>query len=151
MRVRWFVLALAVLASGAASPADQTQVMVPINRFMYAMNHGDAAGAAAACAADMSIIDPVPPYEWHGPDACNRWLAALGAHAAANGLTEFQATLGAPRYFDITGDHAYVVLPAELSYKANGKPMKEPGNTFTVALAKGGSGWQIAAWAWSKK
>ena len=151
MPVRWIVVALALLTSGATSPADQTQVMVPINRFTYALNHGDAQSATAACASDMSILDSIPPYEWHGPGACTAWLGAFAADAAANGLSEIQVTLGTPRHVDLHGDHAYVVVPADLSYKLNGKATKEPGNTFTIALEKGASGWQISAWSWSKK
>ena len=51
---------------------------------------------------------------------------------------------------DVTGDRAYVVVPASYKYKEHGKPVSETGSTFTVALQKGPAGWLIAGWAWSK-
>ena len=59
-------------------------------------------------------------------------------------------TLGAPKHVAVTGDRAYVVVPADYAYKQKGKPVKEIASLFTVALQKGAAGWRITAWSWSK-
>ena len=59
-------------------------------------------------------------------------------------------TLGEPRHVDVTGDRAYVVVPADYAYKMKGEPAQETGSTLTVALQKGAAGWRITGWAWTK-
>ena len=75
---------------------------------------------------------------------------AYDADVKKNGITDGFVTLGKPRHVDVVGDHAYVVVPATYTWKQNGKPMKESGSTFTLALQKVGTGWRIVAWTWSK-
>ncbi len=153
VRLRTMLLALAVacLASGAAPSPQETEVLVPVRQFIYAVNKGDTQGALAVCADEMSIIDEIAPYEWHGPGACSRWLADFGAYAQQNAMTEIVVTLGAPRHVDVDGENAYVVTPADLNYKLNGKPTKQVGSTFTVTLKKMEAAWRITGWAWAKK
>ena len=50
----------------------------------------------------------------------------------------------------ITADRAYVVVPANYTFKKNGKLVKETGSMFTFALQKGEAGWRITGWAWAK-
>jgi len=56
--------------------------------------------------------------------------------------------VGAPLHNNITGDSAYVVVPATMTFKVGGKQVT--GAFFTVALRKFAEGWRIAAWAWTK-
>jgi hypothetical protein len=49
-----------------------------------------------------------------------------------------------------TGDSAYVVAPATMTFDLNGTPVTQSGATFTVALRRFTDSWRIAAWAWSK-
>jgi hypothetical protein len=51
---------------------------------------------------------------------------------------------------DVTADRAYVVVPADYTYKQKGKAMKQTGSILTVALQKGSAGWRITGWAWSR-
>ena len=37
-----------------------------------------------------------------------------------------------------------------LTFKENGKPVKEGAATFTLVLQKGTGGWLITAWSWAK-
>ena len=60
-----------------------------------------------------------------------------------NGITDGVVTLGSPRHVDIMGDRAYVVVPANYTFKQKGKPGKEIGSTLTVALQKGPTGWRM--------
>ena len=72
------------------------------------------------------------------------------ADATKNGITDGIVTLSKPRHIDVTGDRAYVVVPANYTYKKKGKLVKEIGSMFTFALQKGEAGWRITGWTWSK-
>ncbi len=143
-----FVLLLLIPALAAAT--DQTDVMVPIHQFVDGFNKGDTASALAACAEQTSIIDEFPPHEWHGAGACSTWAKDYEVEAKKQGISDPAVTLGKPRHMDVTGDLAYVVMPANYTFKQQGKPMKETGSTFTFVLQKGSAGWRIIAWTWSK-
>jgi ketosteroid isomerase-like protein len=143
-------LALAAFAAGPTAEAQTTDVMATVNQFVDSFNKGDAATAAAACADQTSILDEFPPHEWHGPGACSTWMKDYDADAKANGITDGVVTLGDPRHVDISGDRAYVVVPADYTFKMKGKPDEETGSTLTVALQKSAAGWRITGWAWTK-
>lgn len=146
------VIALAVVAlmQGTASAQDQTAVMASVRQFVDAFNKGDTKGAAAMCAAQTSIIDEFPPHEWHGAAGCAQWMKDYEIDAKKNGITDGTVTLKTPKHVDITGDRAYVVVPANYVYKAKGKTIKENGALFTLVLQKARAGWRITGWAWAK-
>jgi len=58
--------------------------------------------------------------------------------------------LGEPLHVQITGDSAYVLVPATMSFNLRGQQVTQSGATFTVALRKFEDGWRIASWAWAK-
>jgi ketosteroid isomerase-like protein len=150
MRVVSMAFLVAVLVSGPAVAAEKDDVMVPVKQFLDGFNKGDVKTALAACAEQTSIVDEFPPHEWHGPGACATWANDFDADARKNGITDGKVTLGKPRHVDVSGDRAYVVIPASYAYKLKGKPMKEAGSTLTIALQKGASGWLMTGWAWTK-
>jgi hypothetical protein len=147
----FIALALALLAATPTFASDKTDVMATIRQFMDGFNKGDVDSAVATCADQTSIIDEFSPYEWHGVGACSNWANDYVADAKKNGITDGIVTLGKPRHVDIAGDRAYVVIPANYKFKQKGKVVSEIGSTFTVALQKGGAGWRITGWAWSKR
>ena len=59
-------------------------------------------------------------------------------------------TLGKALHNKITGDSAYVVVPATMTFKVHCKQVTQTGAVFTVALRKLAEEWRIAAWAWAK-
>ncbi len=142
---------VAALVAGLAAASDTTDVMVPVHQFVDGFNKGDIKTALAVCADEVHIIDEFAPYEWHGAGACSTWAQAYDADVKKNGITDGIVTLGKPRHVDVTGDHAYVVVPANYTFKQNGKPMKETGSTLTVGLQKSAAGWRITAWSWAKQ
>jgi hypothetical protein len=144
-------LAVALLAAGSAAATEKTDVMVPLHQFVDAFNKGDIKAAVAQCAEQTSIIDEFPPHEWHGAGACSTWANDFDADAKKNGITDGIVTLGKPRHVDVTADKAYVVVPANYTFKQKGKPVKEMGSTLTVALQKAAAGWRITGWTWTKK
>jgi ketosteroid isomerase-like protein len=149
MRKTWITLAVAVLAAGLAAASEKTDVMAPVKQFVDGFNKSDTKTLVAACADQASIVDDFPPHEWHGAGACSTWEKDYEADAKKNGITEGVVTLGNPRHIDITGDRAYVVVPANFTYKQKGKLVKETGSTWTLVLQKGEAGWRITAWAWA--
>jgi hypothetical protein len=46
--------------------------------------------------------------------------------------------------------HAYVVVPAKMTFKVGGKQITQSGAFLTVALRNLAEGWRIVAWAWTK-
>lgn len=142
-------LVLAALAAGPAAGSEKADVMAVLHQFVDAFNKGDMKSVLANCADVTSIIDDLPPHEWHGAGACGKWSSDFDAFGKANEITAGAVTLGKPRHIDITAEHAYVVVPVSYTFTMKGKPMKQSGSIITVALQKGASGWRMSAWAWS--
>ena len=113
----FIAFAVAVLAAGPAAAAEKTDVMAPLHQFVNGFNKGDIKTSLAACADQTSIIDEFPPHEWHGAGACSNWANDFDADAKKNGITDGVVTLGSPRHVDIMGDRAYVVVPANYTFK----------------------------------
>ena len=143
-------IGLIAFGQGAVSSPERTAVMAAVHQFVDAFNKGDTKTAAAACAEQTSIIDEFPPHAWHGAGGCAKWMSDYDADAKKNGITDGSVTLGAPKHVAVTGDRAYVVVPADYAYKQKGKPVKEIASILTVALQTGAAGWRITAWSWSK-
>jgi hypothetical protein len=142
-------LVLAALVAGPAAGSEKADVMAVLHQFVDAFNKGDIKSVQATCADMTSIIDDLPPHEWHGAGACGKWWSDFDAFGKANEITAGVVILGKPRHLDITAEHAYVVVPAIYTFTMKGKPMKQSGSIITVALHKGASGWRMGAWAWS--
>jgi ketosteroid isomerase-like protein len=105
--------------------------------------------AGAPFEADVSIIDELAPFAWRGKDAFSTWLADFGKDLAKTGATEPLMTLGRASRTDVSGDSAYLVVPAVYTFKAkDGAAMREPGQ-FAFVLHKAAGGWKIASWAWT--
>lgn len=145
-------LVLAILAAGTTTALGQKKdVMVPIRQFVDGFNKGDTKSAVAACSAQTSIIDEFPPHEWHGEGACMNWANDYEADAKKNRITDGVVTLGTPKYVDISGDRAYVVIPSNYTFKKKGKRFAEMGSMFTFALQRESAGWRIVGWSWAKR
>jgi len=146
-------LALSTFAtiSAAQTPGSaETAVLAPIRQFVDGFNKGDSKVMLAVCADQTSILDEFPPHEWHGPGACAKWGSDFEADAKKNGITDGVVTLSKPSHVDITADRAYVVIPANYTYKQKGKPVSEAGSIITLTLQKVPAGWRITGWSWAK-
>ena len=121
-----------------------------VRRYIDAFNVGDAEAMGACFAAPGTILDGMAPHLWHGPTAAKDWYRDVlveGEHLGASG---YHVTLGAPLHADVTGDAAYVVSPATMTFKLKGQQVTQTGALFTTALRKVAGDWRIAAWAWAK-
>ena len=147
---RMLVVVAIILTAGSTIASEKTDVIAVVNQFIDGFNKDDVKVALAACAAPAFIIDEFPPYAWQGPTACADWANDFDANSKREKITEPVVKLGKTRHVDVTGERAYVVVPANYNFKQDGKPMAETGSTFTVALQKVAAGWRITGWAWSK-
>ena len=138
------------LMVGSASASETTDVMRTVRHFVDSINGGDVKTALGDCAAQSSIIDEFPPYIWQGATGCADWSNDLDAYGKKNGITDQKVTLGISSHVDVTGDRAYVVAPAHLTFKQNGKRFTERVPILTVALQKVANSWRITGWAWAK-
>ena len=144
---RAVVLAAAAMLAAPALAADAA-VQRPIFQFVDAFNKGDAAGAQAIMATDLTIIDEVAPFLWHGSDAFARWGADYEVDAKAKGITDPGVTISAPTRELVSGDTAYVIVPSVYRFKQKGVQMSETAQ-MTFALHKGAAGWKISGWTWT--
>jgi hypothetical protein len=121
-----------------------------VRQHIDAFNRGDPNFMAATFAVPGSILDGMAPHVWLGPTATQDWYRTVLNEGQRHGASEYFVTLGEPLHNDVTGDSAYVVVPATMTFKVHGKPVTQSGAVFTVALRKLTEGWRIAAWAWAK-
>jgi ketosteroid isomerase-like protein len=139
-----------VCFGASAAITNPTDPMAAVRQDVDAFNKGDMEAMAAICANSASILDGLAPHVWQGPTACQDWfrdVLAAGEHEGASG---YFVTLGEPRHVNVTGDRAYVVVPAAMKFKLHGKQVTQTDSTFTVGLHQVADGWRITAWAWSK-
>jgi len=141
-------LALAVVVARPVVASEEGDVMAPVRQFIDGFNKSDINLAQAACADQTFIIDDFPPHEWRGSGATSKWFRDLTRMGKKNGMSEAFVTLLKPRQVNVTGTHAYVIVPVNLRYNDKGQLVKRTG-LMTLALHKGVDGWRIAAWAWT--
>lgn len=127
-----------------------TDPLTAVHEYIDAFNKGDAKAMAACFTVPGSILDGLSPHVWNGPAACEDWYRDVLAAAQHEGATDYRVTIGAPFHASITGDSAYVVVPAGMTFKMRGKQITQSGATFTIALQKREGRWRISAWAWAK-
>jgi ketosteroid isomerase-like protein len=129
---------------------DTAEPLAAVRHYIESFNRGDVKAMSAACAVPMSILDGMAPHVWHGPTATEDWYGDAMTEGEHLGATDYSVGLGEPLHVQITGDSAYVLVPATMSFKLRGQPITQSGATFTVALRQAEDGWRIAAWAWAK-
>lgn len=129
---------------------DPTGPMATVRNYADAFNKGDVKAMVAQFDVSGSILDGLPPHVWQGPKACEDWYRQAMAAGEREGATGYFISLGEPHHIDVTGDYAYVVAPATMTFKLNGQRIMQSGATYTVALRKQDSHWLIRAWAWAK-
>jgi len=124
--------------------------MAAVRQYIDGFNKGDANVMAATFTVPGSILDGMAPHGWHGPTATQDWYRDVLVEGKQHGASDYVVTLGQPLHNNITGDSAYVVVPATMTFNVGGKQVTQCGAVFTVALRKVAEGWRIAAWAWAK-
>jgi ketosteroid isomerase-like protein len=134
--------------SAQVAPAEDA--VAAVHRYIDAFNKADAQAMAACFAASGSILDGMPPHLWTGPTTAKDWYRDVLIDGARHGASDYFVALDAPLHANITGDSAYVVIPANMTFQVRGRQMTQSGAVFTVALRKSADEWLICAWAWAK-
>jgi ketosteroid isomerase-like protein len=148
-RVLIAAMMLVAPSLAVAGPAEDA-VMVPVQKFVAALNADDAKAAAATMTKVQSITDEFAPFHWEGSKALSQWFAGDAADMKTNDVTNAAVSIAAPLHVTISGEHAYVVVPMTYGYDTHGKKTTETA-LFTLALTKTGGGWLIAAWTYALK
>lgn len=142
-------MALLLAFAPAAQAGDSdARVATAIGQFSAALHSGDSKAAKKFLAGRTVILDDVAPYYWGGANAFENWQADLVKASAAKGMSEEDAELGTPTRIEVTGDHAYAVLPATQTFTMKGRRMRENAQ-LTFILAKDAAGWKITSWTWT--
>ena len=121
-----------------------------VRHYISAFNKGDREAMVAAFAVPGSILDGMAPHLWQGPTATQDWYRDVLIEGEQHGASGYVVTLGEPIHNNVTGDCAYIVVPATMTFIMLGKQVTQAGAMFTVALCKLAEGWRIVAWAWTK-
>lgn len=121
-----------------------------VQKYIDAFNRGDSEAMAATFAVPGSILDGMAPHVWVGPTPSQDWYRDVLIEGEQHGASDYLVTLGEPLHNNTTGDSAYVVVPATMTFKVHGQQVTQTGAVFTVGLRKLSEGWRIAAWAWAK-
>src|SRR5260221_687403 len=143
MKVGIFALVATIAASGSVVADEKVDVIVPVRQFVDSYSRGDLQAITAACTDQTSIAYDVPPYEWHGPGACARWLEDERAEEMKLAVTDVVAVLHKPRHIMIRNEHAYVVATVDYSYKIQGKRGEELGGSMVFVVQKSDGIWRI--------
>ena len=129
---------------------SNNEPIAAVRQYLDGFNKGDAKVMAASFADPGSILDGMAPHVWQGPTAAQDWYRDVLIEGKQHGASGYSVTVGEPLHNNVTGDRAYVVLPATMKFKLGDKQISQSGAIFTVALRKLAEGWRIAAWAWAK-
>jgi hypothetical protein len=124
--------------------------LAAVHQYINDFNKGDGEAMAATFAVPGSILDGMAPHVWQGPTASQDWYRDVLIEGEQHGASGYFVTLGEPLHNNITGDSAYVVVPATMTFNVRGQQVTQTGAIFTVALRRLAEGWRIAAWAWAK-
>ncbi|HEX3653959.1 MAG TPA: nuclear transport factor 2 family protein [Rhizomicrobium sp.] len=147
---RFAVAAALLLMAAPVYASDETDIVAVITKMNDAMNKNDNKTAAAAYAANATIIDEFAPHYWNGANVYDSWTNDFAAMAKVQGDTDSLVTLAKPAHITASGDHGYAVIPAIYTFKEHGKKKTEHG-LWTFAMEKSGGEWKIAGWSWALK
>ncbi|HMJ93477.1 MAG TPA: hypothetical protein VK472_05205 [Allosphingosinicella sp.] len=123
------------------------EVVGSINRFVDAVNEGNHGEALKHFSPDATIIEDIPPYRWHGPQAGAQWMVAMGENAARSGMTSIAMQLGDATRVEVDAANAYAVYSAVLTLSGNGLRLQS-GGCLMFTLQRAETGWLINSLAW---
>jgi hypothetical protein len=124
--------------------------LAAVRQYINGFNNGDPEVMATTFDVPGSILDGMAPHLWQGPTATRDWYRDVLVEGEKHGASGYFVTLDEPLHEDVTGDSAYVVVPATMRFNVGDKNVTQTGAVFTVALRQRADGWRIAAWAWTK-
>ena len=147
MTSRMILAGALVLAFAPGAKAGDVETAIA--QFSAALHAGDSQAAKTFLTAHTVILDDVAPYYWAGKNAFEDWQADLAKASAARGMHEEDAQLGAPSRIEVSGDHAYAILPASHGFTMKGRKMREKAQLTFILAKDAGSAWKITSWTWT--
>ena len=95
---------------------------------------------AATYAIPGSILDGMAPHLWQGPTATEDWYRDVLIEGKQHGATDYFVTLAEPLHNNVTGDGAYVVVPATMTFKLHGQQVTQTGESLRWRFARSPKG-----------
>jgi len=123
-------------------------VLDHISSFVDAVNEGNSEVALAHLSPDVTVVEDLAPFRWHGINAGADWLRAMGDNAQRAGITAIAMELGIAMRVEIEDDSGYAVIPGLLIYETKSATLRSNG-LLTFSLSRMHEAWQINAFAWS--
>jgi len=99
--------------------------MAAVCQYIDAFNEGDAKVMATTFTVPGSILDGMAPHVWQGPTATQDWYRDVLAEGKQHGASDYFVTVGQPLHNNVTGDSAYVVVPATMTFKMQAKQVTQ--------------------------
>ena len=128
---------------------DSADPLATVRQYINAFNRGDGEVMAESFASLGSILDGMAPHLWLGPTTSRDWYRDVLIEGEQHGASDYFVTLHAPLHHSVTGDSAYIIIPATITFTMPGHQARQTGAIFTVALGKFAEGWRIKASAWA--
>ena len=122
----------------------QDAAVAALRQYIDAFNQGDPEAMAACFAVQGTIGDGMPPHLRQGSTAARDWYGDVLIEGEHSGASDYHMTLGPPLHADVTGDAVYLVSPATMTFKLQGKQVTQLGALFTTALRRVAEDWRIA-------
>ncbi len=142
--------ASAAMAEETPSADDLTALDAPVKALADAINHAAMDPPAHIFTSDSSVIDDFAPYHWSGEAGQNAdaWYHALVGvtpedHKAFVAMSA-HVLAGHPVFARITGDAAYLVIPALYDFDEDGKHAHQTGEWLFTEKKVDGT-WLISA------
>jgi hypothetical protein len=123
-------------------------LLCDIRAFIDEVNRGDAASALARFTDDVCIVEDLSPFRMTGPEAGQRWLAAMGGNAQKLGVTAVALHPAEPRRIEADEQYGYCILPGELSLDGPNAKLHAHGE-LTMAARRENGAWKFCAMTWA--
>jgi ketosteroid isomerase-like protein len=127
---------------------EAREVIDSITDFVDSVNRGDQAAALAHFTDDVTIVEDLAPFRWHGPNAGAEWMLAMWQNAQRNNVSAVVMEISAPTRIEVEDGAAYAVVPGLLTYERPGSALRAEG-LLTFSLRESGQKWLISALTWS--
>jgi ketosteroid isomerase-like protein len=124
------------------------EVTNTVTDFVDAVNRGDQARAIAHLSNDVTIVEDLAPFRWHGPNAGPEWLLAMWQNAQRNGVSAVSMEVAPPTRIEVDDDTAYAIVPGVLTYVTQESRLRSDG-ILTFSLRANEGQWLINAFAWT--
>ena len=157
MKLRLSLIVLALILAGCAlagcavaaraasgPPVALTSV---VNSLVAATNTGSPTRVSSYFTSNATVVDEVAPYMWTGPGAGARWWQAVMAQSRAQHMQNMRASAQTIKYWNVTGNSAWVSVPLTVSSTMNGRPVREIG-IWVLTLTRSGGSWLVSSASW---